>query len=571
MLSASSSHGTSGLSERRRKPRLSADSIIYVQLGSENGGIVVNLGTDGMAVHAAMELTAEKNSQFQLRLRGSGLNTELLGELVWLGATRKEVGISFRSPSAQVQKDIADWIERQNNAGGIVIASAPKKYEPASAVSPVAANEKKLIAALPAAASVAPTVAPVLPTVVSETVLLVDGNSKPLAIVAPPAANEEKLMTAAPSAASVTRAVVSDPLPLVDANFKPVAVVSPPAANEEKLMTAAPSAASVAPAVDSEPTRASEVPLGAGLTASPDVAVGLVPQPPPDIRAPIQDTDAVSNTVAWHLEMGDEDSLPFPESDQTESTFPSHRLFAPAIARSPHATPKLKSSEAEASSSPQEGNFTDADLMRSAFEDRFETSLNNLLERAGPQKWIPPVLLAAWMRGQRKHKLLLAAAAAASLIAFAFVLTLAVGRLNTILARSSPSAVPQQREITELPDASRPDVPTPQIEQTSAPALAHGPAPTEKHLAARPRPQQASSPSLASFAARLLGYDSDRADARMQLNEDQVEVRVWTSKSSGYYYCPDDLDYKSVKKPTQRTQLEALQSGYQPRLGQFCN
>ena len=55
------------------------------------------------------------------------------------------------------------------------------------------------------------------------------------------------------------------------------------------------------------------------------------------------------------------------------------------------------------------------------------------------------------------------------------------------------------------------------------------------------------------------------------INEDQIGVLVWTSKTSGYYYCPDSPFYNMVKPGAFMAQRDALQSGYQPRLGQICN
>lgn len=99
--------------ERRRTSRHSVSAIIYVHLGSDNGGIVINLGTGGVAFQAAMRLTAKKDSTLSVRLRGSGLDVELIGEIVWLGASQKEAGICFKHPSTKQQQDIASWIVRQ--------------------------------------------------------------------------------------------------------------------------------------------------------------------------------------------------------------------------------------------------------------------------------------------------------------------------------------------------------------------------------------------------------------------------------------------------------------------------
>lgn len=113
MYPTASSESAPRPSERRSASRHTVTAIIYVHLGSDNGGIVINLGTGGVAFQAAMRLTAQKDSTLNVRLRGSGLDVQLVGEIVWLGASRKEAGICFKDPSSKQQQDIANWIVRQ--------------------------------------------------------------------------------------------------------------------------------------------------------------------------------------------------------------------------------------------------------------------------------------------------------------------------------------------------------------------------------------------------------------------------------------------------------------------------
>ncbi len=131
--------------ERRRNPRLRASSVIYAQLGSDNGGIVVNLGMDGVACHAAQNFIAEKNSTLNLRLRGSGLNTILVGQLVWVGTTQKEVGISFKDLSSDVQKDISDWIAREAQPCDSARLPETPRPKAMSAMPDIAVTEQKSV------------------------------------------------------------------------------------------------------------------------------------------------------------------------------------------------------------------------------------------------------------------------------------------------------------------------------------------------------------------------------------------------------------------------------------------
>jgi hypothetical protein len=102
--------------ERRRNPRHTASAIVYVHLGPDNGGIIINLGIDGVACQAARKLSAKINSILNVRLRGSGLDVNLIGEIIWQGASQKEIGICFKDLPASQQQVIADWIARQEQA-----------------------------------------------------------------------------------------------------------------------------------------------------------------------------------------------------------------------------------------------------------------------------------------------------------------------------------------------------------------------------------------------------------------------------------------------------------------------
>jgi PilZ domain len=50
-----------------------------------------------------------------------------------------------------------------------------------------------------------------------------------------------------------------------------------------------------------------------------------------------------------------------------------------------------------------------------------------------------------------------------------------------------------------------------------------------------------------------------------------VNVPVWTIQRSGFYYCADSPDFEKLRQSAvMMTQGKALQSGYQPKLGSYC-
>lgn len=129
--------------ERRRNARHKTASIIFVQIGSENGGIITDLGIDGVACHTWQKITADKNSTLNLRFHGAGLKADLIGELVWLGGTEKEAGFCFKDLSSNAQKDIADWIAGEAQSS----EPAPKERrlapKPTAAMPGIAAADSK--------------------------------------------------------------------------------------------------------------------------------------------------------------------------------------------------------------------------------------------------------------------------------------------------------------------------------------------------------------------------------------------------------------------------------------------
>ena len=50
-----------------------------------------------------------------------------------------------------------------------------------------------------------------------------------------------------------------------------------------------------------------------------------------------------------------------------------------------------------------------------------------------------------------------------------------------------------------------------------------------------------------------------------------VNIPVWTIQRSGFYYCADSPDFEKLEQSAvMMTQGKALQSGYQPKLGSYC-
>ncbi len=466
MYSGTSTQTATRSDERRRNPRLKASSLIYAQLGSDNGGIVVNLGLDGVACHAAQNFIAEKNSTLNVRLRGSGLNTVLVGELVWVGDTQKEVGISFKNLSSDEQKDISDWIAREAQTADT--ASLPQ------------APRANAMPAMPNAA----------------------------------VAEERSARHPFSAALAMSRAASSDP-----------ASIAAESANES-LLQALPNSAneillpSAAPALD--------FPAQSLNVASFDPSVSGIPA---GARQDQSSFDGAPPTVL---------------SGQPNAT----------VGEEPAQTSVKKS----AISKPSERQGTKPISPKQVSQSPASLSVTNSIE-----KWIPPALLAAWKQLDDRQRTLLGHVGAGCIGAIiALFVVLAVTHFDGSPSHAEETANSQQHTVTQPAPVKLAAVP-PSAPNQSPSAQTALPEPSATAPRRPPEPQ----PSLfASIEASIFG---PKPETPPKINDEELRVKVWISKDTGYYYCADDPYTKSAETGEFISQGDALLEGYRSRLGQFCD
>ena len=522
------SQSTSRPNERRRNTRHRAPSIIYVQLGSGNGGIVVNLGMDGVAFHAAQKLTAEVNSSVNLRLRGSGLNADLEGELVWIGATQKEAGICFKNLSGEAKQDIAHWITREAQVFEPVgIESAPRpNLLPATPVVS-AARENPASHPLSNALAMARSIPP--ETSLSSNV----------------AATESYLPATQNSASGISSAA-------------PLLEIVPPLQNRS-------------------------------------VAADELVEPPH-----VRNSDSPAAKQSRVERAPQDQSLFEPVPIDRPYQFPASYaspLVLPKESK-PSATGERPAESAAAAVKSEVGKTESAKpLPRNRVSVQPDKSNDATLE-----KWIPPGLLAAWKGANVERKLMLAGSGTACVAVVALLLVLGGTRMRGSVRGNAvgefveqPAARPataatdqqalvaqsaeQQSAIQQSPDQQAPAQTSTTPQTTPPPATTSSSSPEVTQATAVPTtpPPSASVPAqshqppdsvFSNFASNLFGIQSE---AVTPITDAQIGVQVWTSQRSGWYYCTDSDYYKRVQPGAFMGQEDALQSGYRPRLGQFCN
>lgn len=533
---AGSTQSASRTEERRSGARHRIPSLIYIQLGPENGGIVVNLGRDGLAFQAAMPLNLEKNSRIDLRLRGSGLNAELAGEIVWLGASQKDAGICFRDVPEGVQREIAAWIEQEARAVGTPAPGDGRQSKPMTAIPGIgAAREKSAARSLSAALAMSRA----MPAKSTDTNM-----STPVL----PGALETTAIQTGPVPASET---ISSSQPADTASIQPENNV------QEHGAASATSPEQIQPWQPVYESAHVEAPGIENSLQSPPEPALVLPVSEANIQAPAEEQPQGS----WE---------PKAENGirKTEGSALEIPIEHPSVAGLDSAPPQqLPGNLLTDKCPPEGGRYTGREnAAPRAAHVRKRASGPRVSSRAAAaaEKWVPPVLLAAWRRGGRLSNLLVAGATGVCCVIFILILTLA-GRHSGLGQSSGNTSVqqPQRPDASAAGAAAAPDPsPSAAVEPAKAPPVSPPLNPP------RPKPQPPETSLLASFEHALLG---NGFGSKARIDDDQIGVQVWASKRSGYYYCADSPFYNTMQPGSFMTQGDALQSGYQPRRDRYCD
>ncbi|MGB8541639.1 MAG: TonB family protein [Candidatus Acidiferrales bacterium] len=96
--------------ERRSQPRRRVLSLEYLDLGDSNGGIILNLGEDGMYIQAVAGLSPDYIPNLSFKIPESGYQVETSGNIVWVGESRKDAGIQFDNLPEEARLKIREWV-----------------------------------------------------------------------------------------------------------------------------------------------------------------------------------------------------------------------------------------------------------------------------------------------------------------------------------------------------------------------------------------------------------------------------------------------------------------------------
>jgi len=100
--------------DRRVFERHQVKSLAYLDIGSDNGGIVLNISEGGVAVHAVSVLPPEPLVDLRLQLPRSSKRLETKGKVAWTSGTKKEAGVEFIDLPEEVRLEIREWLASEN-------------------------------------------------------------------------------------------------------------------------------------------------------------------------------------------------------------------------------------------------------------------------------------------------------------------------------------------------------------------------------------------------------------------------------------------------------------------------
>jgi TonB family protein len=96
--------------ERRLYPRHPVKSLAYLDIGPDNGGIVVNISEGGLAIHAVSGLPPEPVINLRIQLPRSTKRLEAQGKVAWTSGSRKDAGVEFIDLAEEARLGIKEWL-----------------------------------------------------------------------------------------------------------------------------------------------------------------------------------------------------------------------------------------------------------------------------------------------------------------------------------------------------------------------------------------------------------------------------------------------------------------------------
>jgi TonB family protein len=102
--------------ERRCCTRQRVRSLAYLDAGPDNGGIVLNLSENGLALQAVNPFIDQTRLALRIQPPKSRKRIEVSAEISWLSESKREAGFHFLELAEDARVELAEWISAEANA-----------------------------------------------------------------------------------------------------------------------------------------------------------------------------------------------------------------------------------------------------------------------------------------------------------------------------------------------------------------------------------------------------------------------------------------------------------------------
>ncbi len=113
--------------DRRRHLRRRDNSLAYIDLGGNNGGIILNICEGGLMLAAAAPLRSDRLPEIRFQLPGSFDWIEASGEIVWISDSKREAGVGFLTMRDEDRERIRVWVSSETaSRESQIVADRPR-------------------------------------------------------------------------------------------------------------------------------------------------------------------------------------------------------------------------------------------------------------------------------------------------------------------------------------------------------------------------------------------------------------------------------------------------------------
>jgi TonB family protein len=107
------------VSERRHHQRVTVDSLVPVDLGRDNGGILINLSEGGLRIRAVGRLETDQVVNLGFSLLGKNNRIETCGQIAWVDESATGGAVRFLDLPESARKQIRQWMPHNAPTAGI--------------------------------------------------------------------------------------------------------------------------------------------------------------------------------------------------------------------------------------------------------------------------------------------------------------------------------------------------------------------------------------------------------------------------------------------------------------------